>query len=441
MKTFLINLKRRKDRLKKFNETNQIKYEVFEATDGAEIDYKSLKEKWFDTDKDWIDPLLNTHLTQGEIGCFLSHYRLWIKCLEINEPILILEDDAIISDRFSLTEIEEVFKKGYNLLYLGWKEMEESKPIDEKFVIPSYPYWGLAYAITPEAASILVNKEIRNSIIPVDEYLPRMMKDLRPCAYKDNVVTPYDRSEGGTDIHPTDRYKFFLDFTTHAITVGSDDEKCEKLHHSASKHGFKFTNIGKDVVWNGSDMTGPGGGQKINILREYIKDLPDHDVVLFCDGYDVFVSNELEEIIRRYLEFKCKVLFAAEKNCWPNDSLSSFFPETDTPYRYLNSGLFIGRVDEIKKIISNEIEDCGDDQLYYQLAFLSQAFDIKLDYESYIFQCSDENVMIQKGQLYNPITLCYTCLYHGNGGERDKKHFVDLYHTLEYNIINYHKDY
>ena len=29
-------------------------------------------------------------------GCFLSHYQLWERCLELNEPILIFEHDALI---------------------------------------------------------------------------------------------------------------------------------------------------------------------------------------------------------------------------------------------------------------------------------------------------------------------------------------------------------
>ena len=427
MKTFVINLKRREDRIKIFNDTNNIQYEIFEAIDGSKINHPFLVENWFDTDKNWIDPLLNTHLTHGEVGCFLSHYYLWIKCLELNEPIIILEDDAILTERFSFDEIKKVFSKGYNFLYLGWLEMDKSKPIDETFVVPSYPYWALAYTLTPEAASILVNKEIRNNIIPVDEYLPRMMKDLRSCAYRNNVVNPYDRSECGTDVHPVDRHSFFIDFKAHALTVGSDDTKCEKLYRSSEKYNFEFINIGKDVVWNGGNMMGPGGGQKINLLREYISNLPDHDVVLFCDGYDVFVANDLEEIVRRYLESKCKVLFAAEKVCWPNESIAQYFPKSHTPYRYLNSGLFIGRVDELKKIICNPIIDIDDDQLYYQKSYLSNQFDIQLDLESYIFQCYDEMVYLQNGQLYNPITNCYTCIYHGNGGENAKKHFEFLY--------------
>lgn len=31
----------------------------------------------------------------GHQGCFLSHFELWLKCIELNEPIIILEHDGI----------------------------------------------------------------------------------------------------------------------------------------------------------------------------------------------------------------------------------------------------------------------------------------------------------------------------------------------------------
>ena len=33
--------------------------------------------------------------TKGVRGCFCSHYLLWLKCIELNEPIMILEHDAL----------------------------------------------------------------------------------------------------------------------------------------------------------------------------------------------------------------------------------------------------------------------------------------------------------------------------------------------------------
>ena len=446
MKTFVVSLKRREDRRQLFSNTNDIRYSIFDAFDGNELSHQWLLNNGFDTNKNWIDPINNTHITHGEVGCFLSHYHLWAKCIVLNEPIIILEDDAIITDRFSIDEIKEKFDSGYNFMYLGHREMARSKRLDDTFVVPTYPYWTVGYALTPQAAQILVNDRIRKNIIPVDEYLPLMMDRLKPIGYRENVIDPWDRSVGGTDVDPIDRYQYFLDFVPHTITVGSDDSKCERLHDSAMQHNIWVNNIGKNVEWNGSNMSGPGGGQKINLLRSHIENLPDHDVVLFMDGYDVFVNDTIDEILRRYLEFKCKVLFAAEEWCWPDESLADQFPDGQTKYRYLNSGLIIGRVDELKKILAQPIEDYEDDQLYYQKQFLSGRFDIQLDYECYIFQCHDTTVGSNraselnpgsKNQLTNMITQCCPCIYHGNGGEEAKEHFDKLYNIFFAGLITY----
>ena len=427
MKTFVVSLQNRTDRRRWFDDTNhkKIDYEIFTAISGKSFTYNMLVQSGFDTDKDWIDPIHNTHLTSGEVGCFLSHYGLWKRCVELDEPIVILEDDAIVTDRFSYEKLNELVEE-YNFIYLGWREMDESKPINEELVTPVYPYWTLGYVITPEAAKILLETKPQKSIIPVDEYLPRMMRSLNPCGYKENVVNPVGREYFGTDVDPVDRYSFYLDFRTHVVTVGDDDSKCWRLHDSARSHGFKVKNLGKGVEWKGSDMSGPGGGQKVNILRSYLEKLPDHDVVLFMDGFDTFAASDLEEVTRRYLEFKCKVLFAAEQFLWPDESLE--FPECNTPYRYLNSGLYIGRVDELKKILADPIEDHEDDQLYFQKKYLSGKYDIKLDYECYIFQCHDLTVGINfNKRLDNQTTQCCPCLYHGNGAEKAKNKLNELY--------------
>ena len=39
-------------------------------------------------------------MTPGELGCFASHYLLWEKCLELNEPIVVIEDDAQLEECF-----------------------------------------------------------------------------------------------------------------------------------------------------------------------------------------------------------------------------------------------------------------------------------------------------------------------------------------------------
>jgi len=44
------------------------------------------------------------------IGCFLSHYTLWKNCIEADKPIMILEQDALFTNRFDYGIIKESFK-------------------------------------------------------------------------------------------------------------------------------------------------------------------------------------------------------------------------------------------------------------------------------------------------------------------------------------------
>ena len=437
MKTFVINLESRKDRLAAFNKNNSkyISYERVEAVNGYDIDYQQLNELGFDTDHNWIDPILETPITRGEVGCFLSHYNLWRRCIESNETFLILEDDAIISDKFSYNEINyNLILKGHNFLYLGWREMGESQPIDDKYVRPDYPYWLLAYVITPEAAKVLVNKEIEQNIIPIDEYVPKKLSELNVLAYKENVINPYSRDEMGSDINPSERYDYFIDFNIHPVTIGTDESKCRKIINSGKVHNIEFNNIGAGVEWNGGTMLSTGGGQKINMIKQHIENLPDHDVLFFCDGYDTFVTDTLYEIVYRYLSMNHRIIFSSERSCWPDEGLASEIiktnkgiePYTDTPYKYLNSGLFLAQVGELKRILE-DVSDDSDDQLFYQKKYLEQKYDMALDLECYIFQCSESEIIQSNGQMYNPITRCFNCVYHGNGGDSEKRTFDRLY--------------
>ena len=443
MKRYVINLPERSDRLQLFNETNpNIEYELYQAVNGKNISYDELKRRGFDTDKDWIDPLLKTHLTKGEIGCFLSHYNLWLKCIALGEPIIIYEDDAIIGEKYNEDHITTLLES-YEFIYLAYNEMGEGKSIDDTLIVPDYPYWTLAYVITPEAAKKLCVRETRKNVIPVDELLPLKLKELNVVGYKNQPVTPHGRSKVGTDVTTNNRYDYFIDFTTHHITVGTDETRCEKLYQSAGYNNHKVVNLGKGRDWKGGTMESTGGGQKVNQLREYISMLPDHDVLFFSDAYDVFLPLIdpifcLSEITLRYLEFKHSIIFSSERSCWPDEELATeiikhnktLTPYADTDSQYLNSGLFIGRVSELKRLLSEPIEDSEDDQLYYQMQYLRGLYDIVLDLESYIFQSYDPDVIVKNGRLYNPKTKCFTCVYHGNGGKDAKRQYESLYDEL-----------
>ncbi len=437
MKKLVISLAKRTDRRKHFEEKNSSleDWSFFDATDKDILSYELLRKNGMSTNLSWRDPYKNRKLTRGEVACAISHRNAWAYCLEIDEPLLVLEDDAIIGDSYD-EQYYESLTKDYNLIYLQRNENtpDRVEPIDDMIEVPAYPYNTTAYIITPESAKILMDTTFLKQIIPADEYLPYMLPHLKPCALKNDSVKQQSRSILASDVEPNSEEEWFIDFNTHSITVGTDRKKCSAMNTSAALKGIYPTNLGNNVDWEGTDMSAQGGGHKVNLLKEYIKNLPDNDVVLFTDAYDIVYNDNLNQIVRRYMSFNTKVLFAAEQFIWPNKKLKKKFDqaqsktEFDTKYKYLNSGMFIGVVSELKRILEHEeLENESDDQLFFQNAFLSGNYDIKLDYECYIFQCHESNIWLSgNGQYVNSETGCRPCIYHGNGGEEAKEKLEEI---------------
>ena len=101
------------------------------------------------------------------IAGFLSHHSLWMKCLELNEPIVIFEHDAVVTNDIPNLVL-------FDILNLG-------KPSYGKFNTPTFIGYGSlvskpylpgahAYRITPKGAADLIN-EAQFSAGPTDIYI------------------------------------------------------------------------------------------------------------------------------------------------------------------------------------------------------------------------------------------------------------------------------
>jgi glycosyl transferase family 25 len=133
IKKYVINLKRRNDRLEIFK--NQCPYkdiETIEAFDGKYIDNNKNKDLFYK-----IKNHKNSYdITNSEIGCFVSHMTVWKKIIDSNTKYnLIFEDDTIFSDNFK-TELDKVELDKYieNFLYVGGRH-EPNFIMDNMFTI------------------------------------------------------------------------------------------------------------------------------------------------------------------------------------------------------------------------------------------------------------------------------------------------------------------
>ena len=107
----------------------------------------------------------NKTLTVAEVACFLSHFLLWVKCAEQDEPIVILEHDAIMVRPYTVHPFFNVIS------YLGC--IEQANGWQPQFPLP--PHGQLnenfrfilrahAYAIDPMVAKNLVAKVIKAGV-------------------------------------------------------------------------------------------------------------------------------------------------------------------------------------------------------------------------------------------------------------------------------------
>ena len=120
----------------------------------------------------------------GVKGCFLSHYSLWMHSVNTNNPVLILEHDAVILrdipenilnsfEEFLMLDPFNKMKKDYKLFH----QNESKKGIEEYFNPDVSPKYGVmeqytmglqAYIIKPIAASKLINHVKEHGYLPAD---------------------------------------------------------------------------------------------------------------------------------------------------------------------------------------------------------------------------------------------------------------------------------
>lgn len=161
-----------------------VPFERFEAVDGrvnphplfARYDDK-LREKY-----------RRRVLSGGELGCFASHFKLWEKCVELNQPIVVMEDDIIIKDTYpEALEIAE--KNQEKLSYLRFagitlkgrpfKKLEKQGSFDLVDHIRG-PAGTQCYYLTPKAAKIFIDNAAV-WYLAVDDYMDRYWGHHIPC--------------------------------------------------------------------------------------------------------------------------------------------------------------------------------------------------------------------------------------------------------------------
>ncbi len=224
IKCFVINLERRKDRLQKISwhlKKNNFDFVRFNAVDAMKESDKILSRNISQN-----GPL--GEISKGDLACFQSHYLLW-KHISDNEkkPVLILEDDAFISDLgfkvlastnwipsdAKIIKCEKFGNKRHRVLLSP--VISSFGDFNLHFLLSKHSGTG-GYIVTPEGADFLV-KNSSNVNVSVDHFLfnpnnSNIFNKLRPLQIFPAICEQMDTS---SDIHLHRKgfsYKGFFDF-------------------------------------------------------------------------------------------------------------------------------------------------------------------------------------------------------------------------------------
>lgn len=201
-------------------------------------------------------------------------------------------------------------------------------------------------------------------------------------------------------------------------------------------------------------------------------------VVLFTDATDVIYQRKSEELSHVYTQFvnsrkdNATVIFSAEANCWPMEEGSLYNcplmqgekfqqPNNTSPSKicfeqserarkifkitrptvYLNSGSYIGPVEDIKstmkqiKLLTKSISgQCMEDQALFSYIYMADTSPIALDYEGDLFaplfltidnfELNNKTGYFQDNSGTTPTT---PFVLHFNGEKGRLKEFMEIY--------------
>ena len=181
-KVYLINLKKRPERLKKWLEDNKLvienlsNLEIIEAVDGTKI---SMNDWGFST---------------GALGCLESHLNI-LKDAKQNKcnRILVLEDDFIFDENFMI-QFNEGYKElpdNWDMLYLYSSHFKNPKPYSEHLYRASAALSTVAYAVNAKTFDLLI-KVLELKVREVDVIFAHMHFLINAYAFKKNICHHYD---------------------------------------------------------------------------------------------------------------------------------------------------------------------------------------------------------------------------------------------------------
>ena len=216
----------------------------------------------------------------------------------------------------------------------------------------------------------------------------------------------------------------------HILGIGSHPEQMASFRRSAEMFGVDVNYMMRPPA----DGIGERAYEWMRIMSyvDYAKSVPEDDIILCTDTYDVIINQSTETIIDRFRAKGCDILLSGEMNCHPSEHLHKWNGiQSPTKHQYPNGGCYMGTARGLlymfggwKSLAETESMCKGNcDQGYlhdFYIAHHGQRSRVQVDWDCSVFQSmhliSWNDFVIREGHISNEVMRQEPCVVHFNGG-------------------------
>lgn len=212
----------------------------------------------------------------------------------------------------------------------------------------------------------------------------------------------------------------------HVCTVASHETQgLKQLQQSCDHNSIQLVVMGLRLPYKGN-------GQKLSYLKNFLQGIPDEDLVLFVDAYDVLILADTKTLVTKFLAMNARCVFSAETSLYPlNRDALGRFPPSPTKFKYLNSGSIMGYASHLRHILESiPIKEKDSDQSQLIKYYLDHQSEIVLDYLCELFiplyqlQRSELDIDKEHKVVRCLVTGTTPCIVHGNGSGKSLYQYI-----------------
>ena len=173
----------------------------------------------------------------------------------------------------------------------------------------------------------------------------------------------------------------------HIVTIATESQYYfPYLKESCKRNGYDLQVLGYGEKWGGFNW-------RFKIIIDYLKTLPENDIVCVVDGYDVVCCRDLKELESVFLDINkktdCKMIIAEENHIRYFNKLTSQLFFGMYKNMCINAGTYIGRSSDLLDMLPNiyniDGRDDADDQQLILKYCQSTTNEIHCDKDNMLF--------------------------------------------------------